>query len=1144
MINGSTPQQARKSLPYDRQLTFLGVLVLVSLLALSSQPAAAQTIFGSMVGNVTDASGGGVPGATVKIILTSTNDTRSVQTDAAGAYTISTVTPGTYRVEVSREGFRSFVALDILVNQNNVVRVDAQLSVGALTEKIEVTTTATAELQTERADVHAEITTAAMLELPQANRAYLGLLQLVPGALPPAGQLSGGTNNPSKGMSFSFNSTNNTAQTVRIEGVNGLNAWSRSYQSYVPSVEAIQNVNIATNATDAEQGISGGSSVNVMLKSGSNETHGAAYLYNSDSAFEANNFFANAAGISKVPHLVINNFGGFAGGHIIRNKLFYFGSYEVDLNHSADSATLSFPNHAQLGGDMSGSGTPIYDPNTGKPDGTGKIPFPGNIIPTSRIDPVTLKIIPNIPMTNVGGAAVVNNYYTNRSTVYNLHKIDTKLDYNVTSKLRLSGRWGYQPYYNFQTPFYGEILGGSGGFGQSGAGNYLQHGAGLAVSGSGSYVISPTFVVDATWGKTSSHQILWPNLANTRYGLDVLGIPGTNNGPLPWTGGVPNFAIANFNTMGASYPALEYIQPSYEYIANATKIKGSHTIRFGADLMFQHPRHIEDRNNTFTFNGSSTILNGGAGANPYNALSDFLLGNFYEGTNWLQVLQPYLTMRTWEFAAYVRDQWHVSPKLTVNYGVRWEYYPVPTRDSVMNQPNSVAPGGLGTTGNGLYSLNMQAGTVTVCGAGGVPTDCGISVSKRLFAPSFGIAYRPTQKFVIRAGYSLSPYQEQMGITSMQAYPGEVQLDLIAPNPYSYVGQLHTGLPQILAAPGKNSVYPILPATGNLTGVNSNNKFVRGYYQSYNLTVQRELPFDMLGSVGYVGQHAVHVQQSVNLNYGTLGGGTASQALAWIPDYSTGITALLPWGREKYNSLQATLNKRFSKGLQLQAAYTYSKDISMTTSILIPQYINRDYYTAGTDRTHHMVVSTTYELPFGKGKPMATQGVGGAILGGWSLNGIFNHYSGTPFTVSAANSSCNCPGNSQIADQIKSSVSNVGTGVGGQAYFDPLAYAPVTGARFGTSGFNQLRGPGNNNLDMSLFRTIRITERFKAQVRAEALNSTNTPHFGNPGSNVSNLQLNPDGSVKNLNGFSQITSTNPLGRILDQRYFRFGFRIMF
>jgi hypothetical protein len=1128
---------------HSRGLELL-ILALVCLLALSSQPANAQVAFGSMVGNVTDASGAGIAGATVKIILVQTNDSRTVLTNDTGGYTISTVVPGTYRVEVTREGFRTFVADDILVNLNNVVRVDAQLQVGAQTERVEVSATTVAELQTERADVHAEISAADLLELPQPNRTYTGLLELMPGAVPPGGQLAGGTNNPAKGMSIAFNGSGTTAPTVRMEGINLLNTWVRSYQSYVPSVEAIQNVNVATNANDAEQGIAGGASVNVMMRSGTNQTHGAAYEYNTDSAFEANNFFRPT---SKAPHLVDNNAGGKVGGHIKRDKLFYFGSYEGDWQHFANSGVLSIPNAAQLGGNMSGSPNPIYDPTTGTPTGTGRTPFPGNIIPVSRFDPVVLKIIPNIPATNIGGPAVLNNFAINDANVYNLHKIDTKVDYIVTSKLRASGRFGYEPYYNYQQPIYGPILGGTSAFANAGAGNYLQHGAGLAIGASGSYVVSPTFIIDASWGKTSQHQILNPNLANTRYGLDVLGIPGTNNGPLPWTGGVPNFAIANFVTMGASYPALEYIQPIYEYVANATKIKGTHTIRFGADLSYQHPRHIEDRNNTFTFSGGATTMNGGPGANAYNALSDFLLGDFVEGTNWLQVLQPYLTMRTWETALYARDQWHVSPKLTVNYGVRWEYYPVPTRDSVMNKPSSVAPNGLGTTGNGLYFLNMQTGSVAVCGASGIPTNCGINVSKKLFAPSIGIAYRPMEKLVVRLGYSLSPYQENMGMTSMQAYPGEVQLDELSVNPYTPVGHLTTGLPTILSAPGTNSVFPLLPNTGNLTGVNTNKNFVRGYFQSYNFTVQRELPGDLLASLGYVGTHAVHLQTSVNINYGTLGGGTASQPLASIPDYSAGITALLPWGNDTYNSLQATINKRFAKGLQFQAAYTYSKDIGMNTSVLIPQYISRDHYTTTLDRTHHIVLSAAYELPFGRSKPMLTSGVGAAILGGWSVNGLFNHYSGIPFTVTASSASCNCPGNSQTANLVKTNVAKISSGVDGQAYFDPTAYAPVTGPVFGTAGFDQLRGPGSTNLDMSIFRTIKITERFQTQLRAEAFNVSNTPHFSNPASsnlNVSNASFNPDGSVKNLGGFGTITTTAPLGRLLDQRYFRFGLRFEF
>ena len=1134
---------------------FLCGLATIGLLLLTQQPVTAQTAFGSMVGNVADSSGGAISGANVKITLVTTNDVRTVVTNAAGEYTISTVTPGTYRVEISRDGFTTFVATNIVVNMNNVVRVNAQLQVGAIAQKVEVTTTAAAQLETDRADVHAEVTNTALLELPQPNRTYEGLLELVPGTAPPAGQLSGGTNNPSKSMTFAFNGTGTAGGTVRIEGINALNLWNTSAQSYVPSVEAIQNVNVATNANDSEQGIAGGASVNVMLKSGTNETHGALYEYNTDSAFEANNFFSNASGISKPPLLVDNDTGGFVGGHIIRNKLFYFSSFEADINHSANSGVLSIPNVTQLSGNMSGSSNPVYDPQTGNADGTGKTPFPGNIIPTSRINPITSKIIPNIPATNVGGVnAVTNNFYINDANIYDLYKYDNKVDYVVNSKFRLSARFGMQPYFDYQQPIYGNILGGTSAFSTAGAGNFLQHGATLAQGATGSYVVSPTFVIDASYGKTSAHQILYPNLYNERYGLDVLGIPGTNNGPLPWTGGVPNFAVANFVTMGASYPALEYYQPLYEYVANATKIKGSHTIRFGADLNFQHMRHIEDRNNIFTFNGDATSLNGGPGPNAYNSLSDFLLGDFYEGQNWLQVLQPYLTMRTWEFAAYLRDQWHVSSKLTVNYGVRWEYYPVPTRDAVMNNPSSVAPGGLGTTGNGLYFLNMQAGTVSVCGAGGIPSDCGISVSHRLFAPSIGIAYRPTEKFVIRAGYAVSPYQANMGQPQIQAYPGEVELDEVAKNPYSYVGNLSTGLPTILAAPNTNSVFPILPNTGNVSAVNSQKYFDRGYYQSYNFTLQRELPGNMLGSIGYVGTHGVKLTTSVDLNYGQLGGGTASQPLAWIPDYSTGITSPLPWGADKFNSLQATLNKRFSNGLVFQAAYTYSKDMGMLTSFLIPQDIGRDYAPTSLDRTHHIVASATWALPFGKGQSMATHGVESAIFGGWSLNGIFNHYSGTLFTVTSSSSSCNCPGNSQTANQILPTVAQTGSGVQGlgvtansvaDALYNPLAFAQVTNVAFGNSAPYLLRGPGNTNLDMGLFRTFNVTERFKIQLRAEVMNVSNTAHFSNPsGTNASNMSLNPDGSLKNLGGFMQITTTNPLGRLIDPRYVRLGGRIIF
>jgi hypothetical protein len=237
------------------------------------------------------------------------------------------------------------------------------------------------------------------------------------------------------------------------------------------------------------------------------------------------------------------------------------------------------------------------------------------------------------------------------------------------------------------------------------------------------------------------------------------------------------------------------------------------------------------------------------------------------------------------------------------------------------------------------------------------------------------------------------------------------------------------------------------------------------------------------------------------------------------------------------------------------SYTFSKDITYqpgggagagltSQTILVPQYRYYDKNISSLDRTHTLVWSSTYELPFGRNKPLLQHGAPALIAGGWTLNGLFTHYSGVPFTVTSSGTSCNCPGNTQTANLILPNVAQVGSGLGGNAYFNPLAYAAVTNVAFGTSGYDQLRGPGPTNLDLNVFRDFRFTERFRLTFRAEAFNSTNHPHFANPGANASNMSLNPDGTVKSLGGFSQITSTAALGRLIDARYFRFGLRLAF
>jgi hypothetical protein len=937
-------------------------------------------------------------------------------------------------------------------------------------------------------------------------------------------------------MTFSANGAGAYAVNVRIEGVSAANAWGGSAtSSFAPSVEAIQSVNVVTGSPDAEQGM-GGTSVLVQLKSGSNQVHGAAFIYNVDSAFEARNFFSTA---STPNHLVDNDTGGSVGGHIIKDKLFYFASYEGDFTRQGILSLFSVPVPAMLAGDFSGAPSPIYEPNTGTATGTGKTPFPGNQIPASMISPQLKTILPNVPAPNLPG--VLNNFNTNFSSLYNLHKWDTKVDYNATSKLRVSARWGYQPYYNTQVPPLGPNLGG-GTLGSLGSitntANPLQHGATEAMSLAATYVASPTLVIDTTLGLTQMHEFLVPIHAGTNYGTDVMGIPGTNQGVLPGSGGMPSFNITNYGAeFGESNPFMTYLDPVYELNANATKTHGTHTIRFGTDIIKVDMNHNESNTPGFSFTGGVTALAGGSAPNQYNSVADFLLGLPTSFTNSVQNTMPHQTMRVWQLSMYVKDQWQVSQKLTLNYGVRWELYPVPTQ-----------------AGKGINFYNFGTGLLEECGVGGIPGDCGIQVSKKLFAPSLGVAYRPFEKLVVRAGFALSPLQMNMSRNQISSYPDVITNTYNSANSYVPVGSLTTGIPNIVPPTVTNGTLKLPAGTGNM--VTDPKHFTRGYIESWNLTLQREFRGGFLGSLGYVGSHNVNLFANTNINYAQLGGGAASEAF-----YSQGITGtvgeFLPVGNSHYESLQATVSKRFGSGLTMQGSFTWSHQIGLccgsaaitggeesAASILIPQYQHLAIATMPSDRTLNFHYSATYDMPFGKGKQYLQDGVAAAIAGGWSLNGLFSRMSGTPFSVGASSASCNCTGNTQRANQILPSVALTGSGLNGTSYFNPLAFAPVTTAAFGTAGYDTLRGPGHTNLDMSVFRTFSITERFKMQLRAEAMNISNTAHFSNPGSSVSTMVLNSNGTVNSLNGFGQITSTTALGRVVDQRYFRFGVRFMF
>ena len=1089
----------------------LAVLLLLS----SSTTVKAQVLFGSLVGNVTDSSGAAVPGAKVKITETQTGQTRELETNEAGGYTISTIPAGTYDVTVTVTGFRSFTTSKVAVHLNTVVRVDAVLEVGIMTESVQVTAQAAA-LQTEKADVHAEVSSQSLQNIPQPTRTYQGLLALIPGILPPSAS-GGGTNNPSKSMQITANGTSRSGTNFRVEGVSATNPWVQFFSSYVPSVEAIETVNVVTTSPDAEQGLAGGASVNVQLKSGTNSLHGSLYAYHINSGTKARPFFLPAN--QGIPKLVNNDVGATLGGPVIKNKLFYFASYEADLIRQGSGSFTTVPTAAIRVGDMSASPNQVFDPATGAVNGLDRIPFPNKIIPLSRISPITNKLVALVPQPNIANV-LTSNYYVNTPILYDLHRIDTKVDWNTNSKVKVVGRYAIQPYNNVQDTIFGDVLGGSP--------NKIQNGHTIAPSGTVTYIASPSLVVDGTFGVQLVRQTLFPPGTDKKYGSEFLGIPGTNLGDLPYYGGMPQFSISTYSGYGYAYTPLEYKQRTFQYTANASWIKGRHNVRFGFDVNRQHMDHFEIAPTNFGFNGNVTSLRGGAGPNQFNSYGDFLLGLPVSYVN-SRLTVPQITLRTWQHSLYVRDQWQASRKLTLSLGLRWEYYPVPTRAD-----------------RGIERFDLATNTYLICGVGSTPTDCGIKVSKKIFAPRVGVAYRPTDSLVIRMGYSLSPEQINMARDGIASYPVRVDFNATGTDAFAPVGTLAAGIPQI-PTPDISSGQVKLPAGATFS--TNDREYKRGYVQSWNFTMQKTLPWNFVASAAYVGTKTIHQHTRYNVNHGEVGGGAASQPYFRLFGITGAERVISPLVYMNYHSFQGTLDRRFSNGLSIQAAYTRSKWTGLCCSesgdgepaIAIPQYFNLNRSVMPGDRPDNFRMGFLAELPFGKGKKFAQSRPASLIVGGWQMNGVFSAYSGGPFSVSAAGASLNAPGSAQRADQVKADVGYTGSIA---SWFDPFAFKPVTDVRFGTAGFNTMRGPGVANLDASLFRSFNITERFKLQFRAEALNFTNTPHFGNPGANVSNLQLNADGSIRSLGGFTQITGVSAPSRLTDERYFRFGLRIGF
>jgi hypothetical protein len=575
-------------------------------------------------------------------------------------------------------------------------------------------------------------------------------------------------------------------------------------------------------------------------------------------------------------------------------------------------------------------------------------------------------------------------------------------------------------------------------------------------------------------------------------------------------------------------------------VVNFNVMKKKHNIRFGGDIYrmalnqaqaefitggfgaqggFGFDRGITERCEAVDpMTGNCAKTSRGS---RYNSAAAFVLGQGSRAGRTLQVPDEY-HVRAWLFSGYARDRWTPTDRLTIDFGTRWEYFPVPSR-----------------TDRGIERYDVETGKVWLCGVGSIPGDCGIHASKKGFGPRIGLAYRPSNKWVLRAGYGLTndPYEAMELIRAN--YPILIQVKLQSPNGLTPARSLTQGIPSIQVPAQGNGILDI-PSDYAWTGYPKN--LDRGYIQSWNVTVQRELPGSFTGQVGYVATRSVRQLGLVDINAGqVIGAGDNGKPLLTRFGRTASTVLLQPVGTGQYDSMQAQLQRRFAAGLSLNVNYTWSRAISPnenssgTPNVQALPYMSRNRALTSSDRTHNLGITNVWQIPLGQGRHwLSDKGVFSRILGGWQVNNMVSVMSGVPFSVFADGTSLNLPGSNQTADQVKATVPKLG-GVGrATPYYDPTAFADVTAARFGNTGYNILRGPGLFNWDFGILREFSLTERVRLQFRLESFNFTNTPHLATP-----------DNFVGDGQDFMTITGVQSLGREgIDERQFRLGFRIVF
>ncbi len=1158
-----------RSASYGRSLPVLVALLLWSFAG--ALPASAQAVYGSIFGTVTDNTGAVVPGAKVTVTDVSKDVAVSVQSNGSGSYTVQHLIPDTYRVDVEASGFSKSTADNIIVYADTSPKVDIQLSVGSVSNTVTVTSAAPL-LEADRAEVSTILNARAVENLPNFNRNFTAFELLTPGTSY-IGWNVGEANNPQRSQQIEVNGQLPFATGYELDGTDNQDPII-GVAVINPNLDAVSEEKVTSQNYDAEFGKAVAGLVTAQTKSGTNEFHGSAFEYRRSDAQQARDPFAESAPDPLtgrfIPSNLHNQFGGSVGGPIIKDKVFFFGDYQ-GLREKTGSATLTTVPTALAkstctsGGDCNLSEYlsvgQIFDPATNQTSFTGRTPFAGNIIPANRLSTPAINLLKELPGPNVAGAGIVNNYSASGSGIFNTNSFDVRGDTRTGQKLHLFGRYTYFGSSLSGAPYFGAAGGagfGSGGFAGTDDARYQ------SLASGGDYVVSSTWLTDFRFGYYRTH--LDENGPNFDQPLgNQLGIPNANVGDLALNGGLPQFNIDNVSNgsngggnllYGTS--AAQFLQNSsqYQFVNNWSHQVGNHNIKFGGDIRYGKNHLVGlDNNNlrsgNYHFAASRTggVIDDKGDTSPGIGFATFVLGDAtaFQRT---QTQNTDAQERQKRFFTYAQDQWRATPKLTLNYGLRWEMYFPET-------VNGKGQGGL---------LDLDTGNIRIAGYGPYGTNLNVDKSWNNLAPRVGIAYQVTPTTVVRAGYGRVYGQGWSGDTFGEvltfSYPTQVSQNLNPATNAADVLNLADGPPAFAFAP--------IPASGDYplpNGVSVPTRPLRvriPTLDAWNLTLQQEITPTMAFQIAYVASHGIHnmfdssnqfdpnqatlagFNQINNINpLPTCAGYNADPALNQClfttndrqPYYQgdaqkLGVGFGHPFGwtqslrynaneaTTSYQALQVRIEKRYSSGLQFLAHYTWSRALAHESYYFGinprvgwgPSYYNRP---------NAFVLAGNWDLPFGKNKAFGSNVPGwvNQVIGGFALNGTFTWQQGLPFTPSYQNCSadndlgiCFLNRTGASLNQHAGSLNPVTHKV---QYFTPAPYPnglqstgpqasfgafsrPAMGT-FGNVGRDSYFGPGLVNSDLSLAKSFNIRENLRFQLRAEAFNVFNHPNLNEPDS---------------------------------------------